>query len=371
MIIRSACPEDMAGIQQLCECELDLEPDAGELPGMLARGGHQGLVAEDGDVVGVCFGSLGHLAVEGPRRGHIDLLAARGRGTGRRLLSGMESLLSDQGAAIIMLSGNPPVYAWPGVDPRYTAMTCLAERAGYEKFRDAVDMAVSLSDADLDTGPDEERLATTGITVRRAEPAEAGPITDWLRQGPWGASGWPAEAASALAKAEAASALAKAEAASALAKAEAASALAKAEVASAQAGCHIACRGDRYVGFACHGPGRRGWFGPMGIDAAERQHGSGTVLLKRCLADMRTGGLDVARIGWVGPVRFYARVLGARVERVYWLYRKALLFFTCRSMGACSPGSTARSRQTGSAAGWIAVWQACCCSRAISPVRIS
>jgi hypothetical protein len=62
----------------------------------------------------------------------------------------------------------------------------------------------------------------------------------------------------------------------------------------------------------------------MGTDAAERRHGIGSVLLKRCLADMAAGGLDTARIGWVGPVRFYARVLGARVERVYWLYRKAL-----------------------------------------------
>lgn len=48
---------------------------------------------------------------------------------------------------------------------------------------------------------------------------------------------------------------------------------------------HVACRGDSYVAFACHGANRR---------------------------------------GWVGPVRFYARVLNARVERVYWFYRKAL-----------------------------------------------
>jgi hypothetical protein len=64
----------------------------------------------------------------------------------------------------------------------------------------------------------------------------------------------------------------------------------------------------------------------MGTDAAERQHGIGTVLLKRCLADMKSAGLETARIGWVGPVGFYARVLGARVERVYWFYRKALLY---------------------------------------------
>ena len=295
----------MTGIQRICESELDIEPDAGELPGILmCGGGHLGLVAEDGgDVVGVCFGGLGRVAVEGPRQGHVELLAvsrdAQGRGTGRRLLSAMESLLREQGARIALLRGNPPVYVWPGVDARYTVMTCLAERAGYEKYHDAVDMAVSLGGADLATGPAEEGLAAAGIEVRRAGAAEAGRLVDWLRQGPWGASGWPDEVSSVLARSSA--------------------------LARELAGCHVACRGSEYVGFACHGSGRRGWFGPMGTDQAERQQGIGTILLRRCLADMAAAGLDTARIGWVGPVRFYARVLGARVERVYWLYRKALL----------------------------------------------
>jgi mycothiol synthase len=313
VIISAAAPEDKAVIQRICKRALDLEPDAGELPGILMRdNSYLMLVAEDGaDVVGVCLGSLGHVAKDGPRRGHVDLLAvsreAQGRGTGRRLLAGMESLLRERGAAVALLSGNPPVYAWPGVDARYTVMTCLAERAGYAKFADAVDMAVSLREADLDTRSDEERLAALGIEVRRAAAAEAGSIVDWLRLGPWGTSGWPDEVASALDR-------------------------------EALAGCYVACRDSRYprrkggyprrkgeyVAFACHGAGRRGWFGPMGTDAAERQHGIGTILLKRCLADMKAAGLDTARIGWVGPVRFYARVLGARVERVYWLYRKAL-----------------------------------------------
>jgi beta-N-acetylhexosaminidase len=323
IIVRPAEPGDLAAIQRMAESELDLEPDAGELPGILMRGsGHLGLVAEDsGEVVGVCFGGLGRVATDGPRPGHVELLAVRrdaqGRGTGRRLLSGMESLLREQGARIVLLRGNPPVYVWPGVDARYTVMTCLAERAGYEKYRDAVDMAVSLGGADLATAPAEEELAAAGIEVRRAAAAEAGRLVDWLRQGPWGASGWPDEVSSALAR--------------------------------EPAGCHVACRGSEYVGFACHGSGRRGWFGPMGTDQGERQHGIGTILLKRCLADMAAAGLDTARldtarldtarldtarIGWVGPVRFYARVLGARVERVYWLYRKALLAMASVSMAS-------------------------------------
>jgi mycothiol synthase len=364
MIIRAAGPEDMAGIQRICETAFDLEPDAGALPGTLTRDrDHLGFVAEDGgDVVGVCFGSLGRIAVDGPRRGHVDLLAvggeARGRGTGMRLLAAMESLLREKGAAVALLAGNPPVYAWPGVDARYTVMTCLAERAGYQKYRDAVDMAVSLRGVDLDTRAAQERLGAAGIEVRRVAAAEAGLVVGWLRQGPWGTSGWPDEVASALAGGKLAGGKL------------AGGKLAREAGQPWTAGCHVACRDDRYVGFASHGAMRRGWFGPMGTDAVERQHGIGTVLLKRCLADMAAAGLDTARIGWVGPVSFYARVLGARVERVYWLYRKALLS-TCPSMVACSPGSTARSRPTGSAAGWIAAWRACCCSRATSPARTS
>lgn len=204
----------------------------------------------------------------------------------------MEAQLGERGATEVVLGANPPVYLWPGIDVRYTAMTCLADAAGYERYRDAVDMAVDVRAVDLDVSGDERRLAQAGVAVRRAARPEAGLVVDWLRAGPWGQSAWPDEAASALAR--------------------------------QPAGCHVACRAGDYVGFACHGSVRSGWFGPMGTLPSERRLGIGAVLLKRCLADMRRSGLRTARIGWTGPVRFYARTVGARVERVYWLYRKTL-----------------------------------------------
>jgi hypothetical protein len=48
------------------------------------------------------------------------------------------------------------------------------------------------------------------------------------------------------------------------------------------------------------------------------------VLLRRCLADQRAFGVTRAEIGWVGPVPFYSRAVGARIERVFFLYRKQL-----------------------------------------------
>jgi mycothiol synthase len=297
VIIRSATPLDLAAVQRICADVLDLEPDPSDLPAILARSaGRLDLVAEvSGETIGACYGSL-RPAAGGGASGHVDLLAvarqASGRGVGASLLAGMENLLAERGAAAIVLAGNPPVYLWPGVDARYTAMTCLAARAGYERYSDEVDMAVDLHAADLDCGPDTDRLAAAGVTVRRAERSESERLVGWLRAGPWGQSSWPDEAAATLTR--------------------------------QPAGCHVACRGEQYVGFACHGSVRRGWFGPMGTLSAERGHGIGSLLLRRCLSDMRAAGLAIARIGWVGPVRFYALAVGARTERVYWLYRKAL-----------------------------------------------
>jgi hypothetical protein len=62
----------------------------------------------------------------------------------------------------------------------------------------------------------------------------------------------------------------------------------------------------------------------MGTLESERQHGIGTVLLKRCLADLRTAGHGSAQIDWTGPVRFYARAVGARIDRTFWPYQKSL-----------------------------------------------
>jgi mycothiol synthase len=297
MIIRLASAPDLAAVQRVCAEALDLEPDASDLPAILARSeGHFGVVAEaGGEIVGACYGSI-RSAAGAAASGHVDLLAvaphASGRGVGASLLAGVEELLAERGAAAIALAGNPPVYLWPGVDARYTAMTCLAARAGYERYAEGVDMAVDLTATDLESGPDTDRLAAAGVTIRRAERAESERLVGWLRAGPWGQTTWPDEAAATLTR--------------------------------QPAGCHVACRGEQYVGFACHGTVRRGWFGPMGTLSPERRHGIGSVLLRRCLSDMQAAGLEVARIGWVGPVGFYARAVGARTERVYWLYRKVL-----------------------------------------------
>jgi mycothiol synthase len=295
MILRAATPDDLAPVQGICAQALDHDPEAAQLPAIMAAApGRLSVVAEAaGEVTGACYGSLrapaGRLV-----RGYVDLLAvapsAAGRGTGRALLAAMEQLLTERGADELIIGGHPPVYLWPGIDVRYTVMTCLASRAGYERFADATDMVVDLSAADLRGEPELVRLDAAGIVLRRATRADSAGLMSWLRAGPWRESTWPDEVARTLDRDPAA--------------------------------CHVACRDGQYLGFACHGSVRAGWFGPMGTLSSERGRGIGAALLRRCLADMRAAGQQTAMIGWVGPVRFYARAVGARIDRVYWLYRK-------------------------------------------------
>jgi mycothiol synthase len=298
VLIRPATVADRASIRAVCVESLSLDPDAAELTGILRAtpGPQLALVSETaGKVTGIACGALRRAPGSGTR-GHVDLLAvappARGAGTGARLLRAAEEELRSGGAAEIWLGQGPPVWLWPGVDPRYTAMICLAERSGYQRCGEAVNMAVDLGAAPLGTDADERRLAEAGITVRRAAHDEAGSIAAWLRQGPWSDLSWPSEVELAFAH--------------------------------DPPGCHIAARGGTYLAFACQGCNRPTWFGPMGTLESERQYGIGTVLLRRCLADMRAAGHGSAQIGWTGPIHFYARAVGARIDRMFWYYQKAL-----------------------------------------------
>lgn len=229
-----------------------------------------------------------------PAVGHLDLLAvepgARRRGVGTALVRAAEETLAGLGVREVRWAGNPPCYVLPGVDVRYTPALCLAESLGYERYRAAQNMTADLATADLSTAADEERLAAQGVSVRRATPDELPALRAWAL-GAFNASwAWEIEQS----------------------------------VLRPGAGCHVAWRGDAVLAFAGHGANRPSWFGPMGTDPAARNLGLGRVLLRRCLADQRDAGHASAQIGWVGPIPFYSRTVGARVERVFWLYRKEI-----------------------------------------------
>jgi mycothiol synthase len=175
---------------------------------------------------------------------------------------------------------------------RYTPAVCLAQSLGFDQYTTGWNMTVDLAapqDAEA-----EERLAGQGITVRRAGPDDVEPLRRMA--GDEFGGGWPWEVTESIERG----------------------------LAGQAAGCHLALRDGEIIGFAAYGALRPSLFGPMGTLAAARGTGIGTVLLRRCLADQRAAGMRTAQIGWAGPIAFYSRTLGARIERVFLMFRKQL-----------------------------------------------
>ncbi|MFI5487970.1 MULTISPECIES: GNAT family N-acetyltransferase [Micromonospora] len=291
-------------VVQLCRRALDLPEDAAEAAEIVAAlwtraGVDRPVVAlgayRDGDLVGALVCSV---ATADPRLGHVDLVAVdpgvRRRGVGRALLGHAERRLAELGVAEVLLAGNPPHYAWPGIDVRYTPAVCAALALGYRQDRTAWNMTADLSypgsPALRSTEDAERRLAGQGVTVRRAEPADLPALTAFARSTFGGA--WDAELLGSVGR--------------------------------DGAGCHLAERDGEVLGFAAYGSSRPSWFGPMGTAPAAEGSGIGGVLLRRCLRDQHAAGLAAAQIGWVGPVPFYSGSAGARIERVFFLYRRTL-----------------------------------------------
>lgn len=285
--IREAVAADAAALAGIAGAALTL--DTGEAASLVAR-----LAAPPeyrcwtalvtGDLDGVVFASM---SARDPHAGHVDLFAvcpeARGAGLGRALLAAAEDWLRGQGATEVRLAGNPPAYAWPGIDVRYTEAACLAESLGYERYDVAWNMTADLT-GDLSVDADIARLAGLGVTVHAAAPGDRAALSAFVGERWNGNWAWEAEQA---------------------------------------VGCHYAVREGEILGFAAWGA-RPTWFGPMGTAPAARGLGVGRVLLRRCLAEQRAAGMSSTQIGWVGPLHFYARAAGAHAERVFWLYRRDL-----------------------------------------------
>ena len=73
----------------------------------------------------------------------------------------------------------------------------------------------------------------------------------------------------------------------------------------------LAIRERRVIGFACVEATAKGFFGPTGVDPAERGKGIGAALLLASLHDLRQQGYAYGIIGSAGPVDFYVKSVGA------------------------------------------------------------
>ncbi|MBC8103364.1 MAG: GNAT family N-acetyltransferase [Cytophagales bacterium] len=77
--------------------------------------------------------------------------------------------------------------------------------------------------------------------------------------------------------------------------------------------CWIAVSEKRVIGFACVESTAKAFFGPTGVDPAERGKGIGAALLLASLHDLRSQGYAYGIIGSAGPVAFYEKAVGATV----------------------------------------------------------
>ena len=75
----------------------------------------------------------------------------------------------------------------------------------------------------------------------------------------------------------------------------------------------IALEDRKVIGFVCYDVSAIGMFGPTGVDKSARGRGLGAALLFAALEAMVAKGHVYATIGWVGPIEFYEKLVGATV----------------------------------------------------------
>jgi mycothiol synthase len=230
--------------------------------------------------------------------GFIHLFAVdqahRGQHLADRLLVQLEMELQSKGAKEIVALCGCTGYFMPGLDPRYTPAMCLLEKHAY-KLREVVcNMLVPLGPGrDYASAAEqaEARIAQHGIQIRRGELDDRAQVRDWMHRHFPG--GWEAEADMTFA--------------------------------FSPIPLWLAFREKAVVGFAAYDVDLfQGGFGPTGVEEPLQGRGIGTALLFRTLADMQARGYAECEIAWLGPMRFYSRVCGARVNRAFWQMHKNL-----------------------------------------------
>lgn len=263
-------PSALPAITRLCAASLDDAPTADDLAASLFSPGWPVTVRGDPaqGVVASCVrdgGAALRLLVVHP--------SARGRGLGRALLRAAESDLGD--AASITVGADAPDYLFPGVEVTQTAMLCLLERSGYVRGEANFNMLVDL-----------ERLPRPDPAARVATADDREEVEAWAsRHWPM----WREEMLRCLGRER----------------------------------LMVARDADGLVACCCWDGARRGWVGPVAVRPSVIGQGRGRGVLIGALHHLRAGGRRAAEIGWVGPIVPYARTVGARIHRVFFVYRKA------------------------------------------------
>lgn len=300
-MIRQLTQSDIPRLTDLCQraMEFDAFNEAVVREKTIESPDHHpdlGLVYEmDGNIVAFAQGNVGAIRDDKQfgyvRLGAVDRAYRRG-GIGSRLLIELESRLAAHAVQTVSIMDSPFNYFMPGVDFRYTEAFCFLQKHGYRKTHDNHNMVAPL---DVNAWPDLEEqiaaLAPGGILIRRGKSADAESIHAFLDLH-WPA--WKGEVHGTLDK--------------------------------DPPTLYIAQIDNRTVAFAGYQGNNKSlnWFGPMGTSPELRGKGVGALLLRLCLRDLARQGWKNAIIPWVGPVPFYSRFCGAKLDRCFWVWRKEI-----------------------------------------------
>lgn len=208
---------------------------------------------------------------------------ARSSGVGTALLDEVVRLARAAGETRVRAGDQPGNYLAPGVDTRLRPTVRWLERRSFMRSGMNEDLVVPLAGNQLVTPARViaavDRAVQNGCTIRRATPADADALDDFVRRS--FSPAWAFEAGRALE--------------------------------AAPGGVYIATLGDVIIGFSAHDGNNRGlgWFGPSGTLDQHRGKGVGQALLLSCLAELADAGHQDAVIAWIGPRNFYERTAGA------------------------------------------------------------
>jgi mycothiol synthase len=227
--------------------------------------------------------------------GYIKLIAVhpewQRKGIGTRLLDLLEARLADDGVREARVGESAPNYLVPGVDLRHRPATHFFAHRGYREIGRTCNLEVNLDLGDFQTTRAERKLEARQISIRRATKDDLETINAFLAVH-W--PSWQSEVSTALKQ--------------------------------HPSGVHLAQSDAGLLGFAARDGNNlgTGWFGPMGTHPEARGLGIGQVLLRRCMADLKSQGLKSATIPWVGPAEFYQQHVGALPSREFLRLEKRL-----------------------------------------------
>jgi GNAT superfamily N-acetyltransferase len=227
--------------------------------------------------------------------GYVKLMAVdkkyHRKGIGTQLYKTAEGILIQKGVKRIRWYDVPLNYFMPGLDPRYTPALCFIESMGFQRKGEAINMEVDLNAMSWKTENEEIFLKSKGVEIRRAKIDDWQSITQFLNT-EWKLWNYELEMA----------------------------------IKDHPPSLHLAFLNGQLKAFSAYNGNNKGtgWFGPMGTHADTRGLGIGSILLKRCLEDMRLQGHTKSTIPWVGPVSFYAHYVNASISRIFWRFEKQI-----------------------------------------------